>query len=50
MIALEFFVVLVVLGLVVVFLLQHLVRRRDPGHKGDAEKTEEEIRSHQARH
>ena len=50
MIALEIFFVLVVLGLVSVVVLQHVIRRKDRGHKGDAEKTPEEIRSHEPHH
>lgn len=46
MIAIEIFFVLVVIGLVAVFILQHKAGRPPPRHKGDAEKTEEELRSH----
>jgi hypothetical protein len=49
MIAIEIFFALVVLGLIGVYALQHLIKRKEQGHKGDAEKTEEEIRSHQRR-
>jgi hypothetical protein len=48
MIAIEIFFFLVLVGLGVVLLLQHFIRRDNRGHKGDAEKTPEEIRSHQS--
>jgi hypothetical protein len=47
MIAVEVFFVLVLIGLGVVFGLQHFIRKDDRGHKGDAEKSPEEIESHQ---
>jgi len=48
MIAIEIFFVLVLVGLGGVVLLQHFIRKNERGHKGDAEKTPEEIRSHQS--
>jgi len=49
MIALEIFFVLVVIGLGVVFYMQHKIRQDDRGHKGDAVKSAEEVRTHQAK-
>ena len=46
MIAIEIFFVLVLLGLGVVALMQYRLNSDDRGHKGDAEKTPEEIESH----
>lgn len=48
MIAIEIFFVLVLLGLGVVALMQYRLGRDERGHKGDAEKTPEEIESHRA--
>ncbi|WFB36644.1 hypothetical protein P3T73_02565 [Kiritimatiellota bacterium B12222] len=50
MIAIEAFVVLVIIGLIVVVALQYFGQRQDRGEKGDAVKTAEEIKSHQPRH
>jgi hypothetical protein len=47
-IALEIFTVLILIGLGVVMYLQFRNRNVDRGHKGDAVKTPEEIRSHQS--
>ena len=49
MLALEIFFVLVVIGLGVVFYLQHIIRTDQRGHKGDAVKSVEEIRTHKAK-
>jgi len=50
MIALEILTVLILLGLAAVMLIQHYGNRRDRGHKGDAVKSPEEIKTHQSRH
>jgi len=50
MIAVEAFFILVVVGLITVGLLQHFGPRHDRGEKGDAVKTQEEIKSHQPPH
>jgi hypothetical protein len=46
MIAVELFFALVVAGSVVVLVLQHRIRKEPRGHKGDAVKSAEEVRTH----